>query len=422
MHLNINIDFIHFLVVGVFGFLIGLEVKSYRKEQELEKRMNYFFGEVRTFSFVAILGFILFKIDSHSLLAYLAGFLALTALYGILYHQNLKEEKRSILLFVVMLLVYTFGPLISTQPLWMTALLYVSIVFILNSNRGINNYLSNINVTEFETFGKMVLLSIVILPLLPDTKILPYIPLSPFKIWFAVVVISGISYGGYIVQKYLFPSKGYYLTGIFGGSYSSTATTVVLAKKAKNLGGLNVIDAAIISATSVMYLRLVAIAFIFNMEVGKELLVPFILLSITGFVVSFFYLKNNNNTEENTEIADQNPLELKTAFIFASLFVIMMIITNFVTKNYGNSGLEILSFIVGLTDIDPFILSIVTGKFDISTTQIVTAIMIASGSNNLLKASYALWFGGVKNSYKSAMWIFILGVVTIALGFGVKYF
>jgi len=171
-----------------------------------------------------------------------------------------------------------------------------------------------------------------------------------------------------------------------------------------------------------MYLRLVAIAFIFNMEVGKELLVPFILLSITGFVVSFFYLKNNNNTEENTEIADQNPLELKTAFIFASLFVIMMIITNFVTKNYGNSGLEILSFIVGLTDIDPFILSIVTGKFDISTTQIVTAIMIASGSNNLLKAFYALWFGGVKNSYKSAMWIFILGVVTIALGFGVKYF
>jgi uncharacterized membrane protein (DUF4010 family) len=408
---------LHFLIVTVFSFLIGLEVKSYRSQYAKEKEQNYFFGDVRTYSFVGILGFVLFLIDTNSLhLLYLAGFLSITLLYAILYRQNLLEKKRSILLYIVMLLVYSFGALIATKPTWVSALLYVSIVFILNANRGVQKYVKEINIDEFETLGKMVLLSAVILPLLPDTKSIPYIPLSPFKIWLAVVVISGISYGGYILQKYIFPSKGYFLTGILGGLYSSTATTVVLAQKSKRIGGNGVIDAAIIAATSVMYLRLIVVALLFNFETGKKLLFPFSLLALGGLVIALFYLKKREKKELHPEIVDKNPLELKTAFIFAFLFVAMMVLTQYVTQHYGESGLEILSFIVGFTDIDPFVLSILTGKFSVSSEQIVAAVMIAAGSNNLLKAIYAVWFGGLKKSYKSALWITLLGLVTIAWG------
>ena len=408
---------LHFLIVTVFSFLIGLEVKSYRSQYAKEKEQNYFFGDVRTYSFVGILGFVLFLIDTNSLhLLYLAGFLSITLLYAILYRQNLLEKKRSILLYIVMLLVYSFGALIATEPTWVSALLYVSIVFILNANRGVEKYVKEINIDEFETLGKMVLLSAVILPLLPDTKSIPYIPLSPFKIWLAVVVISGISYGGYILQKYIFPSKGYFLTGILGGLYSSTATTVVLAQKSKRIGGNGVIDAAIIAATSVMYLRLIVVALLFNFETGKKLLFPFSLLALSGLVIALFYLKKREKKELHPEIVDKNPLELKTAFIFAFLFVAMMVLTQYVTQHYGESGLEILSFIVGFTDIDPFVLSILTGKFSVSSEQIVAAVMIAAGSNNLLKAIYAVWFGGLKKSYKSALWITLLGLVTIAWG------
>ncbi|MEN4044913.1 DUF4010 domain-containing protein [Sulfurimonas sp. NW15] len=414
--MSLNIDLVHFLVVTVFSFLVGLEVKSYRKQYITSKTENLFFGDVRTYSFVGILGFVLFAVDSSLHILYAGGFLSITLLYALLYQKNLQENQRSILLYIVMLLVYSFGALIQTEALWMTALLYVSIVFILNVNKGVEKFTQEINISEFETLSKMILLSVVILPLLPDTKIIPYIPLSPFKIWLAVVVISGISYSGYILQKYFFPSKGYYLTGIFGGSYSSTATTVVLARKAKQLQGYAVIDAAIISATAVMYLRLIVIALIFNIEIGKSLLFPFILLALTGFLISLFYLKSEQKTQENVEIVDHNPLELKTAFLFAFLFVAMIVITHFVTKHYGTSGLEILSFLVGFTDIDPFILSILTGKFSIENTQTTAAIMIAAGSNNLLKAIYALWFGTIKNTYKSALWISLLGVITIVWG------
>ena len=418
--MSLNIDLVHFLIVIVFSFLIGLEVKSYRREFYEIDTNSYFFGDVRTYTFIGILGFILFKIDSSML--YLLGFLSLTILYAILYTKNLLENKRSILLFIVMLLVYTFGALVQTQELWMTAFLYVSILFILNSNTNLDKLIKNININEFETLGKMILLSAVILPLLPDTKVIPYLPMSPFKIWLTVVVISGISYGGYILQKYFFPSKGYFLTGIFGGLYSSTATTVVLARKAKQTRNSDVIDASIISATSVMYLRLIVVLLIFNFNAGIELIVPFVSLSLLGFIISFFFLKNQKVTNECQDIVDSNPLELKTAFLFAGLFVMMIILTNYVTKNYGSSGLEILSFIVGFTDIDPFILSILTGKFSITNIQIITAIMIAAGSNNLLKALYIVWFGGMKNTYKSAIVILIFGIITIILGLNFESF
>ncbi len=415
--MNINIDLIHFLVITIFSFLVGLEVKSYRNQVvDTTQQPSLFFGDVRTYSFVGILGFILFKLDSNLLILYVSGFLSLTLLYALLYQKNLQENKRGILLYVVMLLVYTFGALIQTQPLWITALLYVCIVFILNVGESIEKFTKNLNTTEFITLGKMVLLSAVILPLLPDTKIIPYIPLSPFKIWLAVVVISGISYGGYILQKYFFPSKGYYLTGLLGGLYSSTATTVVLARKSKQIEGSRVIDAAIISATSIMYLRLIVVALIFNADIGKNLLLPFISLALIGFIISLLYLKNQEKHQEHVSIVDKNPLELTTAFIFAFLFVAMIVLTHFVTKHYGSSGLEILSFFVGFTDIDPFILSVLTGKFSVTTTQILGAIMIAAGSNNILKALYAVWFGNIKNIYKSALWVALLGIITITWG------
>ena len=411
----VNIDFIHFIVVAVLGFLVGMEVRSYRHQSGKPLENKHFFGDVRTFTFVAILGFVLFALNRYSPFSYVAGFVSLVLLFALLYQRSLSEGKRSILLFVVLLLVYSLGALIQSKPLWMSALVYVSIVFVLNFNQNIEKFSTKINVAEFEILGKMVLLSAVILPLLPDRNIVSYIPLSPFKIWLVVVVISGISYAGYVLQKYFFPSKGYFLTGIIGGSYSSTATTVVLARKAKTLHGFKVIDAAIIASTAVMYLRLVIIAFLFNVEIAKLLVLPFLAMAAGGFVVASVFLKSKN-TKGRPDIVDHNPLELKTAFIFAFLFVAMMVVTKYVTDTYGSLGLEILSFIVGFTDIDPFILSVLTGKFSVTPTQIVAAVMIAAGSNNLLKAIYALWFGGVKNTYTSAMTITLLGILTIGWG------
>lgn len=265
----------------------------------------------------------------------------------------------------------------------------------------------------------MVLLSAVILPLLPREKVIHFLPLSPFEIWLAVVIISAISYGGYIVQKYFFRQKGYLLAGIVGGIYSSTATTVVLSHKAKALGTTPVLTASIIASSSMMYLRLIIVAALFNHSVAASFLLPFALFFLAGVVIIFLYAGKKTSAGSDLQLMDNNPLELGTALLFGDLFIVMMVLTQSVTDHFGTGGLKVLSFLVGFTDIDPFVLSIVTGHYAIGDAQIVLAIMIAAGSNNILKAFYSLWFGGVKGGLHASVWLTILGVATIGSAFTV---
>ncbi|MEO1924322.1 MAG: DUF4010 domain-containing protein [Nautiliaceae bacterium] len=402
-------DLISFLIVVVFSFLIGLELKAYR----INKPKSHV-GSARTYTFIGIMGFVFYKI---SLNYYIIGFISLSILYAIHYYFKNEKERTSIISFLLMAIVYSFGGLIYIyNQIWMIALLFVLIVFILNYKSYIGNILNEINEKEFETLGKFVLLSAVILPILPD-KPINYINISPFKIWLVVVVISTISYGSYLAQKFIFKNKGYLITGIFGGLYSSTATTVVLAKKALSINAkgevLSIINSAIIIATAMMYLRLLAIAFIFNNEIAKKIIIPMILFASIATVISFFLYQKT--TPKDAPIDDRNPLELGTAFVFAFLFVAMMVITHYVTSHYGNIGLKILSFIIGFTDIDPFVLSLLTGKFHISLDSIAAAIVIAAGSNNILKAFYAFFFSK-KIAKTSAFWLFLLGILTIVYG------
>jgi len=406
--------FTHLIFTILFSFLIGLELRAYKlKFHPLD---TDFFGTTRTYTFVGILGFVFYKIEPTYFSVYITGFMAISLLFTLFYYKLLNEKKHSIVLYLVLLIVYSFGPLSNLFPLWLTSLIFVLTIFLLNSKKKIFNFNLSINIYEFETLGKMVLLSAVVLPLLPEDKTIPYIEISLYKIWLTVVVISGISYAGYLVQKYLFPSKGMFLTGLIGGTYSSTATTVVLSKKAQSMDKNHIITASIIAATSMMYIRILIISYIFNFEVAKTILFPFLIFILLTIFLTLIYYKRASSVVNYVDIKDSNPLELGTAFIFTILFIVTILITNFVVENYGSNGLKFLSIIVGFTDIDPFILSVLTGKYTIEPIQIASAIIIASGSNNILKAVYTLWFGKDK-TVTSFILLMILGIVTILVGF-----
>ncbi len=408
-------EMIAFLLTSVFSFLVGLEVKTYRSEFHRGDPRD-FFGSARTFTFTGIIGFLFALLDGHYGGLYLGGLAVLAVLYALFYSRKLAHGQQSVLLFLVLMIVYALGPLSLAFPVWMSALVFVLIVFVLNARQSIVQFTTKINTYEFETLGKMVLLSAVILPLLPDRDIIPLVPLSPYKIWLAVVVISAISYGGYLLQRYVFPGKGLFLTGLLGGSYSSTATTVVLARKAAAMPENPLITGAIVAATAVMYLRLVVIAFIFNAAIGKTLLLPFAGFAAAAFAIAGIYVVRGSSATVDTEANDKNPLELGTALLFAVLFVVMIVATQYVTETYGSGGLKLLSFLVGLTDIDPFILSLLTGKYSVASSELHAAIVIAAGSNNILKAFYALWFAGGRRGTAAFVWLVLLGVATIAAG------
>ena len=166
-----------------------------------------------------------------------------------------------------------------------------------------------------------------------------------------------------------------------------------------------------------MYLRLAAISAIFNLKIAMTLLLPFVGFALAGGVISAVYALQRTSAGSDVEVVDTNPLELRTAFVFAALFMAMTALTQVVMEHFGTGGLHILSFVVGFTDIDPFVLSVLTGQYTVEARAIAAAVMIAAGSNNLLKALYAIWFGGTAAGRNAALWLIVLGLGSIGCAF-----
>ena len=405
-----------FILVGVLGYLAGLEYREYL----LEKDRNLRFGTARTYGFIALLGYVFVYLDPEYHL-FLGGMLALVVWSGFFYWQKLQNGQPGILGLLIALLVYTFGPVSRHLPLWFLILEFVCIVFVLNAQPLTRRLTETIDRRELMTLAKFLLLAAVILPLMPDQAVVTALPTTPFRIWVAVVAISAISYAGYILQRYVFPHRGYLLTGLLGGLYSSTATTLVLAHKTRETpGAADSLNLAIIAATGMMYLRLLLLIIILNPDFLGPTLLPFLALGLGSIGYSLIRARRDETTQPpGPETASRNPLELGTAILFAALFLLMLVLSRLVLHNFGDLGLQILSFIAGFTDIDPFVLSLLKGDFPSTELDtLAAAIIIAAGSNNLLKALYAYLAGDRQHNQGAIKGLTVLGAATLIVGVG----
>ncbi len=413
-----------FGLVTMFGFLTGLEFLEYTllRHKEAPDVHTARMGSTRTFTFIAILGYVLFILDpAHHL--YLTGMAGLILLFSLFYYHKLGMGSTGLLQPLILLIVYSYGAVITTLPIWFLALLFVAVVFTLSARPLSQRLTTSMDPQEIVTLAKFLLLSGVILPLLPDKSISPYIPATPFKIWLAVVLISAISYTGYILKKYLLKKQGYLVTGLMGGLYSSTATTVVLARKSRSLPVIDSsINAGIIAASGIMYLRLLVLVAVMNWQLLTLAMLPLSLFGVLTIGFAFIIDRRGRTTPETTpELGKANPLDLGIALLFAVLFVIMMLITQQVISRFGEGGLNILSLAVGFTDIDPFVLSILSGHYaGMNMHHLVGAIIIAAGSNNILKSIYAVILGGRKNCGMVAGLLLVLALMTIAYGLAIS--
>jgi len=385
---------IQLLICLVFSFLIGLEIYI---KTEKDKR-DMLFGSERTFTFISLLGFILLKSQSLVPYIFIVGFVVVAA-FLLLYYLN-KERAGSpgITIIITCLLVYTFPLIVQLFPVWFSMLIIAVIVVLIEIKTNIKTFAEKIYTDDFITLAKFVILSFVILPLVPDREIITGIPISPYKLWLAIVAISSISYVSYLLRKFVFPRAGLILTGILGGLYSSTATTFILARQSKDkLEAPAHYAAAIIIATMLMFVRVYILVVIFNPALSIHLLPYFLaLIAISGLVSFVIYrlAPSNPANRIDNDLTRQNPLELRVALIFGVLYIAFSLATQYTLTYFGGHGLNILSFIVGFTDIDPFLLNLFQGKYaGITVAAISAASLQAIASNNILKMTYALSLG-----------------------------
>ncbi len=411
-------ELINFLLVVILSLLIGLEQRKHHIEIEFES----LFGTDRTITLIGIMGFILYILMPERLILFYAGGFILFALLGIYYYNKIKIKNQwGFTSIIIALITYCLAPLVYLQPYWMVMLIVVTILIFVELKETLFNFSKKFDGNEFTTLAKFIIIAGIILPLLPHDPISKSINISPYQIWISIVAVSSISYFSYLLKKFVFPNSGIILSAIFGGLYSSTATTIILAKKSKEENNAIKISVGIIAATTMMYIRILILAYIFNKEIAVLLLPYFFAFVITGSIIILVFLLNNKssgNTVLNVNNT-QNPLEFKTALIFGLLFGFFAILTNTVVTNYGNIGVSILSFIVGVTDIDPYILNLfqrVGGNLD--ADNILKATIIATASNNLVKMIYSIILGNStikKNVIISFSILIIVSVISILL-------
>jgi uncharacterized membrane protein (DUF4010 family) len=415
-------EFVQFILTVLFSLLIGMEQHRHHRHEEVRVT----FGTDRTFTLIGVLGYILFIITPNNPIAFLTGLVILALFLGIFYSKKIDEHKRfGFTSVVTAIITYCLGPLIITQPQWFVLSLVVFILIITEIKDDLTRFSRKFDNAEFVTLAKFLALAGVILPLLPNTPISAEFSITPYHFWLSIVVVSAISYLSYLLQKFVFPHSGILLAGILGGLYSSTATTIILARKSKQDTNNPKIVSAILLAIAMMYLRIYILAALFSPSIATALQSTFIILFITCVLLAFIFTRFHhkiNATQQSLALdiptEQRNPLEFKTAFVFGILFVIFAVATHFVLSKYGRQGLNTMAMIVGVTDIDPFIMNLLQGKWTMSHGVLAGAILHAINSNNIAKLVYSLVLGdkSLRKSLLISFGILIAtGIVIVAI-------
>jgi uncharacterized membrane protein (DUF4010 family) len=394
------------LLVLALGFFFGLAFEEFHGRSGQTRP-----GGIRTFPLLALIAALLALLDPVRLLPLSIGLAVLGGLLALYYWRHLGEIDEAgrpnvgLVVPACNLLAFLVGPMVLTQPPWVAVGAVVVAVLLLTARERLHGWARRIELAEIITAGKFLLLTGLIMPLLPDEPVTSLTQITPHQIWLAVLAVCTVSYASYLLQRYVAPDSGLIGTAVLGGLYSSTATTVVLARRAAaEPAALRQAQSGIVIATSIMYVRLLVIMAVFNRPLALMLAPPLLALAGLGAAMGFAWYRSGGKAP--AAAGDKplaNPLELTAALVFAVLFVVVSLLSTWVKGEFGSGGIYALAAIVGVADIDPFVLSIAEGGTqELPVAAAAVAILIASGSNNLLKAAYVMGFAGFRVSLAPA--------------------
>ena len=308
---------------------------------------------------------------------------------------------------IIALITYCIAPIVATQPSWFYVMVIVTVLLFTELKHTFTELAQRMKNDEMITLAKFLAISGIILPMLPDDNLIPGINLTPYSIWLATVVVSGISYLSYLLKRYVFRESGILVSGIVGGLYSSTATISVLARKSRKVSAQEAPEyvAAMLLAVSMMFLRFLILIGIFSVG-ALTAIYPYLLIMSAVAAGTAWFLHSRWKRPAMSETVDEdedgsNPLEFKVALIFAVLFVVFTIATHYTLIYAGEGGLTLLSFVSGFSDITPFILNLLQGTGNVPVSLITACSMQAIVSNIAVNMCYALFFSGKKSPLRS---------------------
>jgi uncharacterized membrane protein (DUF4010 family) len=402
---------VRILLALILSFLIGLE-----REEHKFGPTAYTFGGVRTFPLIGLLGFALAEMSGEHLGPVTAGFAVVGAFLWLSYQHKLQKlDTPGATTEISGLATYVVGALVAQDKFWLATALTVVGLLLLELKTFLEDLSKRVPATEIFTFTKFMLLTAVILPIVPNQTYGSF-GFNPLKTWLVVVAVSAVSYASYLLQLRTSGKSGILLAAILGGLYSSTVATVVLAKRSKEENQPHLLSGAILMASSVMYLRLLMLVALFNRQLTMKLLVPFLLLAVVGIAAGWLWTLRSDARGEaiksDPASLNRNPLELSAAFFFGVIFVVMLALTHYAVDHLGSAGVYGLAALTGFTDVAPFILGLAnTAGTSTPLMLAAAAIVVASASNNIVKAGYAYSFADRETGLQSLTLLLVYSVL-----------
>jgi len=378
----------HFVTSLAIGLLIGLE-----RERNPGSRAG-----LRTFALVALFGTLAALLSEEADTPWLLlGGLLIVGTMTIAAYFRAKDDSADPGTTTVAAILVCYG---LGAAVWyghdmlaiMLAIITTVLLYFKTELHGITQKLSSRDLISILQFA---VLTFIILPILPDRNYGPYEAINPYQIWLMVVLISGVSLAGYVALQ-LIGQRHSAVLGLFGGLVSSTATTLVYARRSvENQSFIPLAVVVILIANLTVLIRLAIISAVASPAI-LPLLLPILgsgFLLGSGIAAYWWYQLNLQNELPIPEI--RNPTEIRTAAVFGLVYGIVLFLAAWLSDTVGSSGLYAIALISGLTDVDAITLSSLRlyemGKLE--ATETVTAISLGILSNIGFKLGLLFFIG-----------------------------
>lgn len=373
---------------------------------------------IRTFPLVALLGAV------SALLAerfggwtIAAGLLAVAGTVGMGNAILLKQDSgrdAGITTEVAVLAMFAIGALAVVQPPVVVLGVGVCVAALLHAKGRLHALAGKIGDRDVRAIVLFAAITFVVLPVLPDRGYGPYASLNPRNIWTVVVLVSGLSLGGYVAFKILGARGGAALTGILGGLISSTATTVSAARRVRAGGSAATACVMIALSSAVVFPRVLVLVWVVDRDLAMRAALPLAAVFLVALGIAGALLLRHE-PDQTEGAAHENPAGLKGALIFAGLYALVLLGVAYASREFGSRGLYAVALVSGLTDMDAITLS--TARLakggTIAVSAATSAVLLASMANMVFKAIVAGVIGGRRLALPAAG---IMGLLMLAAG------
>ncbi|MBB6086856.1 MgtC/SapB family protein [Wenzhouxiangella marina] len=390
-----GLDWVYRLGVALaIGMMIGSERGWQRREASEGQRS----AGLRTFALFGLLGGLsgLLARD-FGLLPAAVMFLGLSLLMASMHLAHAREDHDlGATTEVAGLITFLLGLLAGLGELAIASATGVITVVVLASKHQMHGWLARLSRPELVAALKLLVISVVLLPLLPNQGYGPWGSLNPYVIWWMVVLIASISFVGYFAVRLAGARAGIAFTALFGGLASSTAVAMHLSRlSASGQARPRLLAGGILLACGTMYLRLLIVASIVEFGLFRALVMPAAVMAVLVLGAAAWLIGRSGREESAGPIHQSNPLELGSALVFGLLLALVMLLGQALTHWLGDAGVYLLAAASGVADVDAITLSLSRMAGEGLSIEVATlGILIAAAVNSMVKASISLSIGG----------------------------